>query len=189
MNTERQKPPHENEAESSVVRFDDGAKRAARPVVPLDSASLEEARRRRRRNGKWPLGLILGLGLVTLGAALAGALYREERPPETRAATVAAPVQENTPSTAHLDIAQAAAGAMSQAEAAPRISLERRFSSFRYATRRVDRYEDEDVEQLLKRAERVRKEAEERAGRRRGREGDGPPKPRLIGVYTLKSRH
>ena len=204
MNTEQHKPPHENEAERTVVRFDDGARRTARPVVPLSRASLEIGRGRRRRGSKWPLGLILGLGFVTALAALAGTLYREERPQATAAAPAPAPAPD-TPSTAHLDIAQAATGAASQAEAAPESppataesdavgneaaaaparTRGRRFSSNRYATGRIDRHEDDNVEQLLKRAERVRKEAEERAGR----DGDGPPKARLVGVYTLRSRY
>lgn len=201
MNTDEHKPPHENEAEPTAVRFDDGAMRTARPVVPLDRDSLDAAS---RRSGKWPLGLILGLGLVTVAAALAGTLYREERPQATTAA--AAPARE-TPSTAHLDIAQAAAEAVSQAEPAPESAASesddvtyeaaaaagrtraRTSSSSSYADGRVNRYEGDDLEELLGRAERTRKEAEDRAGRRRGRAGSGPPKPRLIGVYTLRSRH
>ncbi|HWT03114.1 MAG TPA: hypothetical protein VN256_22880 [Pyrinomonadaceae bacterium] len=207
MKTEEHNPPHENEAEPAAVRFDDGAKRTARPVVPLDRVSLETGRERRRRGGKYPLGMILGLGLVTALAALANTFHRDERPPAvTAAATATAP---DTPSTTPLDIAQAAAGAVSQAEAetesaqaraesdevsdeaaaAPRITRGRTPSSFGYATEGVDRYEAGDVEELLARAERARKKAEGRAGRRRVREGGGRPRPRLIGVYTLRSRN
>jgi hypothetical protein len=207
LNTEEHNPPHENEAEPAAVRFDDGAIRTARPVVPLDRTSPETGRERRRRGGKYPLGMILGLGLVTVLAALAGTLYREERPPAvTAAATATVP---DTPSTAHLDVAQAAAGAASQDEAetesaeswaerdevsdeaaaAPGRTRGRRSSSFGYATKGVERYEADDVEELLARAERARKEAEGRAGRRRVREGGGRPKARLIGVYTLRSRN
>ena len=184
MNTEEHNPPHENEAEPTAVRFDDGAKRTARPVVPLDRFSLETGRERRRRGGKYPLGMILGLGLVTALAALAGTLHREERPlVVTAAAPATAP---DTPSTAHLDIAQAAAGAASQAEAAPE-SAQAWAESDEVSDEVQVRYEADDVEELLARAERARKEAEGRAGRRRVREGVGRPKPRLIGVYTLRS--
>lgn len=207
MNTEEHNPPHENGAEPTAVRFDDGAMRTARPVVPLDRASLETGRERKRRGGKYPLGMILGLGLVTALAALAVTFNREERPAAaTAAATATAP---DTPSTAHLEVAQAATGAASQAEAetelaqawaesdeisdeaaaAPGRTHERSPSSLGYATEGVDRYEADDVEELLARAERARKEAEGRAGRRRVREGGGRPKARLIGVYTLRSRN
>lgn len=225
MNTRENEPPHESETESTVVRFDEKAKKSARPVVPLSRASSLNARGKGRGSSSRPRGLFLALGVVIAAAALAGGLYHENR--QDNSTPEVARAVEDSPAAPQA-VVEAAATAATDVEAAPEVATEaagsaeshgeqaalpqrprtHRSRSVGYAARSFYADDDDDADERLekareeadKRAERARKEAEkrseqareeaeERAERRREREKDRDRKPRLVGVYTVRSKH
>lgn len=242
METNQHNPAHENDPESTVVRFDDGAKKAARPVVPLGRAFRRGARGTGRPRTTWPLGLFIILGLVLAAAALAGGFYHETHQDNITSAPAAAVAE--VPPAAPQAVIEAAASAAVDTEVASepatetladtdatlpeQASLPRRYRarsgpSFSYANEDEPRRRDDKDKDAEKRIERARKEAEKRAEharkeaekqaeharkeaekmaerardeakdraekRRREREKNRDQKSKLVGVYTLRSKH
>lgn len=187
MEKDQHNAAHENDAELTVVRFDDGAKKAARPVVPLGRTFRRGKFRAGPRGAPWPLGLFIVLGLVLAAAALAGGFYHE-RHQDNLTPAPAATVVEAPPAAPQAVIETASSAAVdnegasepttetsSDADAPlleqasqPRRHRARSGPSFSYAADRF--YADEDELRRLddsdkdpeKRIERARKEAEKR---------------------------
>lgn len=187
-------------------RFDEETKAAARPVVPLRPTRNASGTTHRARNA-WSWGVVLILACFVAVGVAATLIYRNTvtSAPSATAPTVSEMIISAVPEPESLALSNPTAGVR---ELEVRATTQRRREPLSAPTlpeeqpvdqdwREVERRDDDDEEKISertrkeekKRLKRLRKETEKMAEYERDTGDNDKPKPRLVGVYTVRRKY
>jgi type IV secretory pathway VirB10-like protein len=199
-------PAGNNSGETlTAPRFDEETEAAARPVVPLDTTRSASGTSRRIMN-PWPRGVLLALAISGVVGIAAILIYRNTgtnepsaTPPavsETIIKAVPEPASlppSNQPARAQVPDAPERAQREVEPQTVLTVSGEPVKQELKEPENRDDEHEEKTAERARKeerkRLKRQRKEAEKLAEDARDSDNSDEPKPRLVGVYTIRRKH
>lgn len=189
---------------TSTPRFDLETEAAARPVVPLSQTRGTWGTIRRVRNTR-PRSVVLVLAIMFVVGLASALIYRTTSTsvPSTTPPTVSESIIKAAPEPASLSTSKQPLSEKASIALAPqrqRTSEESlpivREEPIRQNSKEEERFyrdEEKSAERLRKEEQKLlkrqRKEADRLIKHERQSEKSDEPKPRLVGVYTMKRKH